>query len=185
MYWTKDGDRNVRTHTSPSASLTWRCGPSLCCWRPTGTGLPYWTPTSRCSHTYDNTQSNASLSQWNRDTKTKEHEASDPLPLDSSSKLKELLSLWDWEDTDDCALRGSERCTGMTSSDTDPNLLSWKTKITHKRATQADALSSNCLTFSEAVASLVPLASKARAANGLSWAGIILAARWKANSDSS
>lgn len=27
------------------------------------------------------------------------------LPLDSSPKLKELLSLWDGEDTDDCALR--------------------------------------------------------------------------------
>lgn len=36
-------------------------------------------------------------------------------------------------------------------------------------------------TFSEAVASLVPLASKARAANGLSWAGIMLAARWITN----
>lgn len=31
------------------------------------------------------------------------------LPLDSSSKLKELLSLWDREDTDDCTLRGSEK----------------------------------------------------------------------------
>lgn len=38
-------------------------------------------------------------------------------------------------------------------------------------------------TFSDAVANLVPLASKARAANGLSWAGIILAARCKANGD--
>lgn len=36
-------------------------------------------------------------------------------------------------------------------------------------------------TFSEAVASLVPLASKARAANGLSWAGIMFAARWVTN----
>lgn len=44
---------------------------------------------------------------------------------------------------------------------------------------RANVLYSNRLTFSEAVASLVPLASKARAANGLSWAGIILAARWK------
>lgn len=39
------------------------------------------------------------------------------LPLDSSSKLKELLSLWDREDTDDCTLRGSEkkgtRCTEL------------------------------------------------------------------------
>lgn len=34
-------------------------------------------------------------------------------------------------------------------------------------------------TFSEAVASFDPLASKASAANGLSWAGIILAALWK------
>lgn len=35
------------------------------------------------------------------------------------------------------------------------------------------------LTFSEAVASLVPLASKANAAKGLSWAGIMFAALWK------
>lgn len=33
-------------------------------------------------------------------------------------------------------------------------------------------------TFSEAVASLVPLASNAKAAKGLSWAGIMLAALW-------
>lgn len=30
---------------------------------------------------------------------------------------------------------------------------------------------------------MVPLASKARAANGLSWAGIILAARYKSKTD--
>lgn len=39
-------------------------------------------------------------------------------------------------------------------------------------------------TFSDAVANLVPLASKARAANGLSWAGIMFAARCEANGDS-
>lgn len=85
---------------------------------------------------------------------------------------------------------GSERCTEDDKtqkgrSDTDLNLLSWKTKIIHKQPTEAGALCSNCLTFSEAVASLVPLASKARAANGLSWAGIILAARWETNTDTS
>lgn len=65
-----------------------------------------------------------------------------------------------------------------------PYLLGKKTKIPHtnKQLTQqVSALYSNCPTFSEAVASLVPLASKARAANGLSWAGIMLAALWKAN----
>ena len=36
-----------------------------------------------------------------------------------------------------------------------------------------------CPTFSEAVASLVPLASNASAAKGLSWAGIMLAALWR------
>lgn len=55
---------------------------------------------------YKNT---ALLSDKKKNKKTQVQQSSNPLPLDSSSKLKELLSFWDWEDTNDCALGGSER----------------------------------------------------------------------------
>lgn len=60
------------------------------------------------------------------------------LPLDSSSKLKELLSLWDREDTDDCTLRGSEKkkaqdvqsCNTITGcKNQNLHFLMWKTKL--------------------------------------------------------
>lgn len=92
------------------------------------------------------------------------------LPFDSSPELKELLALGDGEDANDCSLRGSDRRTQMRAT------AEWE----EKRKCDAEPP----ITFSDAVANLVPLASKARAANGLSWAGIMLAARCRENGES-